>query len=111
MPEPAGAGVAMGGAVVIGRIAIRDAVAWADYRSRVAATLVPFGGTVVLRAAAGVQLGGQSDGEAADRRDVVVLHFDSAALARAWFDSAPYQAIVPLRQLGADVELTLYPAA
>lgn len=96
-------------AIVIGRIAVRDARAWDDYRSRVPATLEPFGGTVVLRAAQGLLLGGAAPGAAAPHADVVVLRFPSARQARDWFDSPEYQAIVPLRERAADVVLTLYP--
>jgi uncharacterized protein (DUF1330 family) len=96
-------------AIVIGRIAVRDALAWDDYRSRVPATLEPFGGTVVLRAADGLLLGGPTPGAAAAHAGVVVLRFPSARHAQEWFDSPQYQAIVPLRERAADVVLTLYP--
>jgi uncharacterized protein (DUF1330 family) len=96
-------------ALVIGRIAIRDPEAWADYRSQVPGSLEPFGGTVVTRAGGGTLLGGAFAGASAPHPDVVVLQFPGADQARAWFHSPGYQALVPLRERAADVVLTLYP--
>jgi uncharacterized protein (DUF1330 family) len=39
---------------------------------------------------------------------VVVLRFPAAAAADAWFQSAAYQALIPLRQEAAEVDLISY---
>jgi uncharacterized protein (DUF1330 family) len=95
-------------AYVIGRIAVRDPQAWDAYRAQVPASLEPFGGTVVMRAAGGILLGGAFASASAPHPDVVLLRFADAASARAWFESPGYQALVPLRERAADVVLTLY---
>ena len=56
---------------------------------------MPYGGTVMVRA-------GKSDSfEGAAPGRVVLIRFRNLALARAWWDSAEYQAIVPLRRRAA----------
>jgi uncharacterized protein (DUF1330 family) len=39
---------------------------------------------------------------------VVSLRFETLADANRWHDSAEYQALLPLRERGADVTLVLY---
>ncbi len=91
---------------VLGRIAVKDEAAWDAYRAGVPATLEPFGGTVVMRADGGRALGAAS--ASGHKPTVVVLRFPGSAQARAWFESAAYQALLPLRERAADVDLTLY---
>lgn len=88
---------------VIGHIRVLDVSRWTDYRARVGATLLPFGGEVVMRGGVDVVLAGDWPGT-----DTVVLRFADAASARAWHDSPAYQALVPLREAGADVVLVGY---
>lgn len=88
---------------VIGHIRVIDAARWADYRARVGATLAPFGGELVMRGRVDAVLAGDWP-----RTDTVVLRFADAATACAWHDSPAYQALVPLREAGAEVVLVGY---
>ncbi|MDY0057036.1 MAG: DUF1330 domain-containing protein [Methyloversatilis sp.] len=88
---------------VIGHIRVKDAAQWNDYRARVGATLQPFGAEVVMRGRVAQVFAGYWGGT-----DTVVLRFSDAAQARAWHDSPAYQALVPLREAGADVVLVGY---
>lgn len=88
---------------VIGHIRVLDAARWADYRARVGATLAPFGCELVMRGRVDAVLAGDWTGT-----DTVVLRFADAASARAWHDSPAYQALVPLREAGAEVMLVGY---
>jgi len=88
---------------VIGHIRVRDAARWADYRARVGATLASFGCELVMRGRVDAVLAGDWPGT-----DTVVLRFADAASARAWHDSSAYQALVPLREAGAEVVLVGY---
>ncbi|WP_430433086.1 DUF1330 domain-containing protein [Methyloversatilis sp.] len=88
---------------VIGHIRVLDASRWADYRARVGVTLAPFGGELVMRGRVNAVLAGDWPGT-----DTVLLRFVDAASARAWHDSPAYQALVPLREAGADVVLVGY---
>ena len=93
---------------VLGRITVKDAAAWDEYRAAVPATIEPFDGRVVARADGGRLLGASPAGEPAARPAVVLLHFPSAAQALGWFESPAYQSLLPLRARAADVVLTLY---
>ncbi|HYF58080.1 MAG TPA: DUF1330 domain-containing protein [Burkholderiaceae bacterium] len=88
---------------VIGRITVRDGVAWDDYRSRVPATLEPWGGRVLARGRRAAAFDGDEP-----HADVVVLEFPDLAAATGWHESPAYRALVPLRRRAADVVLTAY---
>ncbi len=90
-------------AFCVGRIRVNDAIAWEVYRSRVGATIAQYGGEVMIRGALDSVFSGNPDH---DR--VVALRFADLAAAKRWHDSAEYQALIPLRDQGADVELILY---
>jgi uncharacterized protein (DUF1330 family) len=92
-------------AYLIGQIAVRDPVAWRRYVEQVGATFAPFGGRVLFRGAAAVALAGPLPGER-----VVVAEFPDLEALRRWHDSPEYQALIPLRDAGADVVLTAYEA-
>ena len=90
-------------AVCIGHIRVKDAKAWEQYRSRVGATIAHYGGEVLFR--------GQKQrtfcGEMAHER-VVALKFANLEAANRWHESRDYQALIPIREQGADVTLVLY---
>ena len=90
-------------AYCIGQITVKDGQAWEEYRSRVGATIVQYGGQVLFRG--GLQ---RAFSGAADHDSVVALRFESLAAANRWHDSPEYQALIPLREQGALVTLTLY---
>jgi uncharacterized protein (DUF1330 family) len=78
-------------AFVVAENHVLDVEGYKDYARQVLGTLVPYGGTVMVRA-------GQSDSfEGAAPGRMVLIRFRSLAMARAWWDSTEYQAIVPLR--------------
>ena len=74
--------------------AITDLTAIKKYGERVPATLAPFNGHYHFVVGGGKTQG--LDGEAP--QGVVVIEFDSAEQAHAWYDSPAYQAIKPIRQ-------------
>jgi len=74
--------------------AITDLTAIEKYGAKVPETLAPFNGHYHFLLGGGKP---QSlDGEAP--KGVVVIAFDSATQARAWYDSPAYEAIRPMRQ-------------
>ena len=95
----------MSEAVVIGNITVKDPARWAEYRARVPATVAPWRGSVVFRGRRTAVLGG-----AHAHDEVVVLRFPDAESADAWFRSPAYQALIPLREQAADVDLVSYAA-
>lgn len=90
-------------AYVIGHISIRDETRWAEYRSKVPATLAPWSAELLLRAKTAAVLAGSHT-----HTDVVIIRFPNLASAEGWFHSAAYQALLPLRNAAADVDLISY---
>lgn len=93
----------MSKAWLIGHITVKDAAKWAEYRSRVPATLAPFGAELVFRGTLAQVLSGQHG-----HGDVVVAGFPDRAALEAWHSSPAYQALIPLRTEAADVDLLSY---
>ena len=93
----------MSQAFVVGQMTVKQPEKWAQYRSQVLATLLPFGGELVFR---GEQV--QSFSGVNPHPDIVVICFPSLGDAQGWHASAAYQALIPLRQEAADVVLTTY---
>lgn len=90
-------------AYLIGTIHVHDAQSWQEYVDRVGATFALHGGRVLFRGVMDAQLSGVVHGER-----VVVAEFDDDAALKLWHDSAEYQALIALRDAGADVVLTAY---
>lgn len=86
--------------VVIGHITVKDADKWASYRSQVPATLAPWQAELVFRGETLAVLCGEHH-----HSDTVVIRFPNAEAANGWFNSAAYQALIPLRTEAAEVDL------
>lgn len=92
-------------AYLIGHINVRDAERWAQYRSRVPATITRWGGELLFRGRLADTLSGEQP-----YAETVVLRFPDLASIDGWHRSAEYQALIPIRQAGADVMLGSYEA-
>lgn len=92
-------------AYLVGQIRVTDPVAWQAYVDRVGATFAPRGGAVLFRGVKAAELARQAHGER-----IVVARFESMEALRAWHDSPEYQALVALREAGAEVVLSAYEA-
>lgn len=90
-------------AFAIGHITVRQPQQWANYCSQVPATLLPWGGTVMVRGRRLAVFDGQHP-----HTDTVVLRFPDAAAALGWHASPAYQALIPLRDAAADVVLVAF---
>ena len=90
-------------AFCIGQIRVRNAEAWEDYRSRVGETIRQYGGELLFRGEREQVFSGEMLPD-----KVVVLQFEDIDTAKRWHDSPEYQALVPIRDQGADVTLVLY---
>ncbi len=73
----------------------------ASYLERIDATLAPFEGRFVVHGGAFDRLEGDWSG------DVVIIAFPDRALARAWYDSPAYRAILPLRTANSRADVIL----
>ncbi len=85
---------------MIGHISVKDPQKWAEYCSRVPATLAPWHAELVFRGKRAELLGGNHG-----RSDTVVLRFPDIDAVGGWFHSAAYQALIPLRLEAAEVDL------
>lgn len=90
-------------AYVIGHITIKNPEKWAEYRSRVPATLAPWGAELVFRGELVSVFAGQHP-----HADTVVIRFPSVQAANDWHASPAYQALIPLRAQAAEVLLLCY---
>jgi uncharacterized protein (DUF1330 family) len=90
-------------AYLVGTIRVTDPAAWQRYVERVGATFPPHGGSVLFRGAKAMHLAREAHGER-----IVVAEFADLAALRRWHDSPEYQALVALREAGAEVVLTAY---
>ena len=77
---------------VVNEISVTDSGKYKTYADQVPATLVPFGGSFVVRGGNPEALDGKIPG---DR--IVLVAFPNRAAAKAWHDSAAYQKILTIR--------------
>ncbi|MBD0421797.1 DUF1330 domain-containing protein [Streptomyces sp. TRM S81-3] len=75
----------------------------AEYIARITATFEPYGGRFLVHGARHEVVEGDWPG------DVVMIGFPSLAEARAWWDSAEYQEIAPLRSRHIEGDIILVP--
>ena len=67
-----------------------------EYLQRIDATLAPFGGYFIIHGGQPLVLEGTSPGT------LIVIEFPDRASAEAWYSSAAYQAILPLRTANSE---------
>lgn len=93
-------------AYVIGNIEVTDPELYEDYKALVPASLEPYDGRFVVR-------GGELEPLEGDwlPKRFVVLEFPSLERARAWFDSADYQAAAAIRRRASRGTLLLVDGA
>lgn len=90
-------------ACVIGHITVKDEEKWAQYRAQVPATLAPWGAELLFRGQRADILAGQHE-----HFDTVVIRFPDADTVDAWYQSTAYQALIPLRQQAAVLDLVVF---
>jgi uncharacterized protein (DUF1330 family) len=90
-------------AYVIGHITVRNSEKFAEYRSKVPATLAPWKGEVILRGRRIAVLSGEHA-----HTDTVVIRFPDAGAATGWYGSPAYQALIPIREQAAEMVLISY---
>ena len=95
----------MSQAFVVGQMTVKQPEKWAQYRSQVLATLLPFSGELVFRGEQALSFSGVNP-----HPDIVVIRFPTLDAAHGWFQSNAYQALIPLREAAAQVLLTTYEA-
>lgn len=92
-------------AYVVGHITVLNQEKWAEYRSKVPATLAAWEGELVFRGKQCEVLGGEHH-----HSDTVVIRFPTLEALNHWFSSEAYQALIPIREQAADMDLISYEA-
>ncbi len=92
-------------AYIIGHITVKNLEKWNEYCSKVGATIAARGGELVFRGKTIEVLSG-----AHTHTDTVVARFPDEAALAGWHGSPEYQALIPVRNAGADVTLISYEA-
>ena len=90
-------------AYLVGHITVRDEELWQEYVRGVQESLSPFPANIVFRGQLVAVLAGQHDHDL-----VVVIEFPDQGVLDAWFSSAQYQSLIPLRDRAASVVITSY---
>lgn len=85
----------------IAQVDVEDMARYGEYSALIDATLAPFGGRFLVRG------GRREDMEGTMRQRSIVIEFDSYELALACYRSPAYQAIIPLREGAAMVDLVV----
>ena len=82
---------------VIAHLTLKDPEPFEEYRKLVPGVIEQFGGRYLVR-------GGAVEAKEGDWTipRLVIVEFESPDQARRFYDSSEYQAIIPLRQKGAD---------
>jgi uncharacterized protein (DUF1330 family) len=92
-------------AYVIGNITVKNQDKWSEYCNKVPATLSPWKGELVFRGKKSEVLGGDFQ-----HSNTVVIGFPNIEALNNWFNSEDYQALIPIREQAADVDLISYQA-
>ena len=91
-------------ALMIAQISAKDPGAFQQYMTKSQQVARAYGAEMVSRSKAGRRLAG----DALDHQMILVVHFPSLEHLDAWHDSPEYQALIGLRQAGADMTMTSY---
>ncbi len=90
-------------AYLIGQITVKNPEKLAEYRSKVHATLAPFGAEPVFSGQKVEVFSGIHEHTGA-----VVIRFPNLEAAKDWYQSSAYQALIPLREQAIDMVLVCY---
>jgi uncharacterized protein (DUF1330 family) len=95
-------------AYIIGNITVKDETRWAEYKSKVPDTLIPWGGTLVFRGETLTDFKNSSARADSSHTDNVIIKFPNQQSLDNWIESDAYQALIPNRDLAANIDLVSY---
>ncbi len=90
-------------AFFIATLSIKDPEVFKEYSTKASATFSPFGGEVLTRGMKDHVMCGGGDHQA-----TAVVRFPDMDALNNWYQSADYQALIPLRDQGSDMSLVAY---
>ena len=89
-------------ALLLATVQVKDQDKLKSYISQVPATMAPFGAKMVARGKVLKMLNGEFS-----HQIEAVFEFPDAASIEAWYASSDYQALIPLRQEGAHMNIAI----
>lgn len=90
-------------AYIVGHVTVKNALKWAEYRSRVPSTLEPWKAEMVLRGKLTRILDGSHT-----HTDTVIIRFPDMEALNQWHASPAYQYLVPLRKEAVDMDFLAF---
>jgi uncharacterized protein (DUF1330 family) len=93
----------MKNAYLIGHVTVKSINEWNEYRNKIPSTLEPWGAELVFRGKLCSVLSGSHA-----HTDTVVIRFPDLTSLNGWYSSPAYQALIPLREKAAEVDLLSY---
>ena len=87
---------------ILAQVDVHDPEAYEGYRSRTAAVIEQYGGRFIVRGGRVEALEGE-----VRRNRLVILEFPSLDMARTFYESPEYQAILPLRTRASEADFLL----
>lgn len=88
---------------LVGHITVKDHDLWQKYVSGVKESLSTFDSKIIFRGKLVSVLAGTHEHDLA-----VVIEFPDSTTLAGWYNSAKYQALIPIRDRAADVVITTY---
>jgi uncharacterized protein (DUF1330 family) len=88
---------------LVARYTVLDETVTAEYSELAAPMMAAYGGKIIFRGKSDDRLAGQENYE-----NAVVATFPSKTHALNWYNSSDYQRIIPLRQRGVEITITVY---
>ena len=93
-------------AFFIATIKIKNPEKFQEYGNKVGPTVAAFGGELTIRGQVKKVLAGNADNQVA-----VIISFSDMEALQGWYDSADYQALIPIREEAADTTIVAYETA
>ena len=93
-------------ALMISQVTVTDQEKFQDYFAQTRTIAATYGARAVARGNQAKTLNGNEDGH----QMVVVVEFPSMEQLEAWYGSAEYKSIVPLREAGSHQHMVAYEA-
>lgn len=90
-------------AFFVATVTVHNAERFSEYAAKAGETFAPFGGSLVLRGKNEGTLSGNANHQA-----VGIVQFPDLDALHAWYASPDYQALIPLRDVAADMNITTY---
>lgn len=88
---------------IIASCTVKDREEFSEYSAQAAPTFLPYGGKLIQKGKLQATLTGKSGASI-----TAIFAFADPETAKAWYSSAEYQALLPLRNEACEMSLSIY---